>query len=610
MIEAINFRNIPEFEYVNQDGTKLDFLYGLNRINLFIGENNSGKSRLLRYMYRDLVTILGKYQYEKNGHAINDYFRSINILLNRLEREMICPKYEIDINHIEEICKCYSYSFNLDTNQLSSESKRNLEILKSNINGLFDYLYKMESNGRKIIFRDDKPIYIPVLRGIEEYDNYFSTKSSPILENMSMTLEQRNELQKYKSNSKKIYTNKTCKAYGLGEEYVFTGENLYDDFVGNLLAGESSRKFVHNFQKFISENIYEGKTFEIIPHQKDEYLYVKIDNSVERPLYNLGDGVKQLITLLYKIYQYKNQEKVFVIEEPEINLHPGLQRKFLQLLQLSEFNKHQYFISTHSNHLIDSVFDYEGISIYKFINIGDSNNKFKVVKSDKNDVELLDILGVNNSSVFMANCTIWVEGLSDKIYISKYLEILMKDRGIEYLEGINYSFVEYGGNLIEHWEFEPSEDDKDKIKASGITNRCFYVCDNDGNKKQERKERMKLVFKENYLELNVREMENTIKQDVLEKTLFEDEEVKIKDDATENYYNKTGWVGDYIDQHYDLTKKYSARKSDGKGTGTIKNKIEFSKDIVKNINSLEDMTDEAKRVADEILNFIIRSNNG
>lgn len=613
MIEAIDFRNIENFEYVNEMGDKLIFLHSLSRINLFIGENNSGKSRLLRYLYKNSINILGNYQYKEKEHAIKDLVRSVNIGLNRLENELNCPTYELDINYISEICKCYSYAMKIDINNLSYMSRGNCNTFKSNVTSLLDYLYKKDSYGRKMAFRDEKPIYIPVLRGIEKYDKYFYTDNSTILDSMSMTNEERNEIQKYKNNSKKIYTNKISEAYNLNKEYVFTGENLYDDFVNNLLAGESSRKFVHDFQKFISENIYEGKSFEIIPHLKDEYLYVKIDNSIERPLYNLGDGVKQLITLLYKIFECKNQEKIFIIEEPEINLHPGLQRKFFQILQLPEFNKHQYFISTHSNHLIDSIFDYDGISIYKFINNGNSNSKFKVVNSNKNDVELLDLLGVNNSSVFMANCTIWVEGLSDKIYISKYLEILMKDRGVKYIEGIHYSFVEYGGNLIEHWEFDSSKDENDKIKASGITNRCFYVCDNDGNKKQERKERMKLIFKDNYLELSVREMENTIKREVLERTLFPEGDVKVKNSRIKSYASETGWVGDYIDQRYDLSKKYSARKIDksGKksGTGTIKNKIELSKEIVKNMNSLEDMTDEAKRVANEILKFIVKSNN-
>ncbi len=85
------------------------------------------------------------------------------------------------------------------------------------------------------------------------------------------------------------------------------------------------------------------------------------------------------------------------------------------------FSKHQYFITTHSNHLIDSCFDYNCISIYKFINYENKNNTFKVVNSSPNDVETLQLLGVNNSSVFIANCTIWVEGISDKILISKYL---------------------------------------------------------------------------------------------------------------------------------------------------------------------------------------------
>ena len=164
---------------------------------------------------------------------------------------------------------------------------------------------------------------------------------------------------------------------------------------------------------------------------------VKIGANKDRALHDLGDGIKQLITILYKIYENKDKESIFFIEEPEINLHPGYQRKLIEILQSSIFDKHQYFITTHSNHLIDSCFDFNDISIYKFINVNKSNNTFKVINTSPNDVDMLQLLGVNNSSVFMSNCTIWVEGISDKILISKYLQVFLKSKGGDYLKEKN-----------------------------------------------------------------------------------------------------------------------------------------------------------------------------
>ena len=118
------------------------------------------------------------------------------------------------------------------------------------------------------------------------------------------------------------------------------------------------------------------KTKEIIA-QKDKETFLKIIlndpnlNPYNELYYRLDKAFSdsELQRALDKIYEKRNENAVFLIEEPEINLHPGYQRKLINILQLEIFNKHQYFITTHSNHLIDSCFDYDNISIYKFINI-------------------------------------------------------------------------------------------------------------------------------------------------------------------------------------------------------------------------------------------------
>ena len=336
------------------------------------------------------------------------------------------------------------------------------------------------------------------------------------------------------------------------------------------------------------------------------YLSVKIGNEPDKALHNLGDGIKQLITLLYKIYEKHNEEAIFLIEEPEINLHPGYQRKFIDILQLPMFSKHQYFITTHSNHLIDSCFDYNCISIYKFINLENGNNTFKVVNSSSNDIEILQLLGVNNSSVFIANCTIWVEGISDKILISKYLQTYFKSKNIvNYYEDIHYSFFEYGGNNITHWSFIPNSD-IETINASGITNKSFIICDNDNDakSKKRRKKVLKSIFNENCCELNVREIENTISKEVLERTLFNGEkpEYKIVYETNRDYATKDVRMGEFIDTHYKLGKKYGT-----KGTGTIINKVDFSKRIANNINEINDLSSHAKDICEKLYEFIITS---
>ena len=490
MIDAIQVDGISENTYWDIDEMPLKYLPNINKINIFVGENNSGKSRMMRALVNsDMAYILSSNYGDKNQIKI---YR--NNILSEIER---IKEYGKDFvyNNEKEKSDCLFFC----------EMQKKLEIFKNNnptvsypvnkwidnveyyLNSMLQELCKASNSSHHISINEQFPIYIPILRGIENFNLYFDISTEKeMMNSIQMNDAQRNALELYKANANHIYQNKIEKAYGIKSRLIFTAEDLYEDITNKLLGEEKGRKFIKDFQEFISREFYNGKEFTLIPQKQKGYLNVKIGEQ-EKPLHNLGDGIKQLITILYKIFEYKDDEKVFFIEEPELNLHPGFQRKLMEILQIDIFKKHQYFITTHSNHFIDSCFDYDNISIYKFTNIEESNSKFRIENSSPNDISLLQELGVNNSSVFMANCTIWVEGISDKILIKKYLEEYFKKNNItKYREDINYAFVEYGGNNITHWDFEPT-DSIETINSSGITNKSFIICDNDNDAKGKKK---------------------------------------------------------------------------------------------------------------------------
>ena len=97
--------------------------------------------------------------------------------------------------------------------------------------------------------------------------------------------------------------------------------------------------------------------------------------------------------------------------------------------------------------------------------IDDEENKYEtVIKRCDGDRTILKTLGVSPSSVFLANCTIWIEGITDRLYfvqyLKKYLEELKttdEDKWKDYLrfiDGYHYAFVDYQGSNLEHWDFE------------------------------------------------------------------------------------------------------------------------------------------------------------
>lgn len=77
-------------------------------------------------------------------------------------------------------------------------------------------------------------------------------------------------------------------------------------------------------------------------------------NGFTADLVNEGLGTNQLVTILAKIMQKSN--KFICIDEPEIHLHPSIIDKLVSvLIEMAEHEDKQFFVSTHSEHFINSL---------------------------------------------------------------------------------------------------------------------------------------------------------------------------------------------------------------------------------------------------------------
>ena len=248
-----------------------------------------------------------------------------------------------------EIYKCVSHTINAWLGDVTKVDEPHSQKLENLISQLNDYLrrcseYVAKNAGVGIDGHyvgkvyEGRCFYIPLLRGIENFDSYFDKTVLNLIDEASLTRKQWQAVDAYAKNSGHIYEEKVSKAYGIDKKCVFTAENLYEEVREKLLGMESQREQVREFQDFISSNFYNEEGFTLIPRKvkngsevRREYLAVKIGKSEERPLYDLGDGIKQMITILYKIFEKKDEEAIFLIEEPEINLHPGFQKKLMRI---------------------------------------------------------------------------------------------------------------------------------------------------------------------------------------------------------------------------------------------------------------------------------------
>lgn len=182
---------------------------------------------------------------------------------------------------------------------------------------------------------------------------------------------------------------------------------------------------------------------------------------------DLGDGVKQVLMIAAATVAYSDH--LVLLEEPEIHLHAGLQRKLMRFLAAN--TKNQYIIATHSAH----VLDLPGAAIFHVTHDGSSTRVAPAVHAS--DVQrVCQDLGYMASDLLQANYTIWVEGPSDRIYWRHWLSLVDP----ELTEGVHYVIMSYGGSLISevHLEGEPQLE-SDLIQLLRLGRACTVIADSD-----------------------------------------------------------------------------------------------------------------------------------
>ncbi|WP_299313810.1 DUF3696 domain-containing protein [uncultured Aquimarina sp.] len=146
------------------------------------------------------------------------------------------------------------------------------------------------------------------------------------------------------SNPKRIYINKDSQS-----EY---DKSDLEKFTNLVTTNQISNATIKKFDEILKDyGIADGIKVINPKNLPVSELRVRIKNLVSN-ISDVGYGVSLQIPMLFEaLIAEQEHGAIFVIEQPEVHLHPKLQAKFIETL-LKLGGKNNYIIETHSEHIV------------------------------------------------------------------------------------------------------------------------------------------------------------------------------------------------------------------------------------------------------------------
>lgn len=226
-------------------------------------------------------------------------------------------------------------------------------------------------------------------------------------------------------------------------------QNLGDfNFRGQTIDHFSYRLFnaLGNYEAFteIFSRIYGQKLDWTIDQNDTGQYYVKIIKSktVSHNSDGLGEGIVSLMFLVDALFE-SSPDELLVIDEPELSLHPQLQRRLLQEI-ISLTSDRQILIATHSPEMVDIGSAINGANIARIADEEEGSKIYEIDDLSRSCFEQLDgdlfnphAFGYDSRSCLFAEDNIIVtEGQEDVVFLRK----LENDLRLKY----NIPFWGYG----------------------------------------------------------------------------------------------------------------------------------------------------------------------
>jgi len=305
----------------------------LNKINLFIGENGSGKSVLAK-----LVTILLDTLFSDNKNREKEIFQKLE-------------EYNIDFVNEETSIE---YLFNKE--KILSLQKKHIQF---NINKekVKDSLL-VQLNEMKTSFGEDyiKNVFNQQLKKIaDEQGISFDNIKSSIKEEELLNIMESNI-----SNQLDILTNE--KLLYFTAQYIPAERNLislFNKYVTTFITADIPLpKFLLNFSSQYTrarEDIQQLKFLNVEYKLKNGQEHIFYTEEEFLLLEHSSSGIQSAFPLYLTVKYFAKKHRSIIIEEPEQNLFPKAQRETVEYIVEQISDENRLFMMTHSPYVLSTL---------------------------------------------------------------------------------------------------------------------------------------------------------------------------------------------------------------------------------------------------------------
>jgi len=301
-------------------------------LNVFVGENGSGKSALLE------AFVLPILEYKKDNISIKD-FNDLekNIDINIYSGEV----FDVDGTMPKSFFKAKGFSFEAKMRTLGSKS----------------YLSTLVVSDQQFISNDPfKPKKgSPDLR-ISVFNPF---KGKRFDENDILFLDKNRIFQTRSGTYNSTRFDRLMEDFDHQYSKKPPIDNLNKDLDDKIKKGKIENEFLEKaIKKFkeISGNDVRLDFLNNCEPFKNAFFAINKDNNQQILLGDLGSGYEMIFAILYSFYlaQQSGKELIILLDEPELHLHPLLQEKFINFIL--DFSKNvQVVIATHSPLLVKQI---------------------------------------------------------------------------------------------------------------------------------------------------------------------------------------------------------------------------------------------------------------